>query len=173
MKNNSVLTVSSPFRFKTLFTKPLKYIIQIFTGDATEHAAGYSDGHVLDMSGKYNFKKFTIKQWLKYYGINDARIHIYEPKVPFTRSQVIKMNKYDKSCVGVKYDAFDAAFSALDEIKQIRNLDYKAKGLFCSQQKFNAYVAGLVFTKTKDKISPAELKQILMKSGLFTKRRIK
>ncbi|MFT6151376.1 MAG: hypothetical protein ACJAY9_000765 [Flavobacteriales bacterium] len=172
MKNNSVLTVSSPFRFRTLFTKPLKYIIQIFTWDPTEHAAGYYAGHVMNMSGD-GFEKFTIRKWMKNYAISDAKIHIYEPISPFTKAQISKIKKYNKSCISLKYDALDAAFSALDEIKQIRSLDYKSKGLFCSQQVFNGFVAAGIFPKQKDKVSPAELKQILIKSGLFTKRRIK
>ena len=63
MENNSILTVSSPFRFKTLFTKPLKYIIQIFTADATEHIATYSKGCVMNISG-VGFRKMTFDDWM-------------------------------------------------------------------------------------------------------------
>ena len=76
-KQIAILFVSSPFRFKTLFTKPLKYVIQLFTADATEHAATYSKGLVMNMSGK-GFEQIPFDEWIKHYAINGAKIHIYE-----------------------------------------------------------------------------------------------
>lgn len=164
MQNNSILTVSSPFRFKTLFTKPLKYVIQIFTGDATEHAATYSKGLVMNMSGK-GFERMPFEDWMKEYAVNGAKIHIYEAPKEFEKWQENKMEWFDFDCEELEYDAIYAMFSALDEIKQIRELNYKSKGLFCSQQSFDRLAAGEYFSKQNDKVSPAELKKKLLKSG--------
>jgi hypothetical protein len=164
MQNNSVLTVSSPFRFKTLFTKPLKYVIQLFTADATEHAATYSKGLVMNMSGK-GFEQIPFKNWMEEYAINGAKIHIYESPKEFEKWQENKMEWFDIGCLGLEYDAIYAAYSALDEIKQIRNLDYKSKGQFCSQQAFDRLVAAEYFVKGDDTVSPAELKKKLLKAG--------
>jgi hypothetical protein len=174
MQNNSILTVSSPFRFKTLFTKPLKYVIQIFTGDATEHIAGYSYGLVLNTSGE-GFKRIIFDEWMKYYAINDAEIHEYYPPIPFTKEQENKMTEYDNFCTHFGYGAFDAAITVIDEIKPVRQLlkeiDYKPKGILCSQQRFLALCYAGIFPSQDDTLSPAELKKKLLKAG-WKKRRV-
>ena len=173
MQNNSILTVSSPFRFKTLFTKPLKYVIQIFTGDNTEHIAGYSYGFVLNTSGE-GFKRIIFDEWMNHYAINDAEIHEYYPPIPFTKEQEDKMIEFDNLCVQ-SYGAIDAAITVLDEIKPIRKLliklGYKPKGIVCSQQRFLAFCYAGIFPHQDDTLSPAELKKKLLKAG-WTKRRV-
>jgi len=145
-------------------------VIQIFTGDATEHAATYSKGFVMNMSGK-GFEKIPFDEWMKEYAINGAKIHIYEAPKEFEKWQDNKMEWFDAECVGLKYDAIFAMFSALDEIKQIRDLDYKSKGQFCSQQSFDRLVTAEYLADSIDKITPAELKRILLKAS-WKKRRI-
>ncbi len=163
MIDNSILTVSSPFRFKTLFTKPLKYIIQIFTNDATEHAASYCEGLVMNMSGK-GFEKISFDDWMKEYAVNGAKIHNYECSQKFEKWQKDKMKDFDNDCIGLEYDAIYAIYSDLDTLKEINRLDYKSKGAFCSQQCFDRLVHGEIFEDQINKVTPAELKKKLLKA---------
>jgi len=173
MQDNSILTVSSPFRLKTLFTKPLKYVIQIFTRDETEHAAGYSYGLVLNTSGE-GFRKIPFDKWMKHYAINDAEIREYYPPIPFTKEQEGKMMEFDNLCVQ-NYGAIDAVITVLDDIKPIREflikLNYKPKGILCSQQRFLALCYAGIFPYQDNTLSPAELKKKLLKAG-WIKRRV-
>ncbi len=170
MLNNSIITVSSPFRFKTLFTKPLKYVIQLFTADATEHVASYCDDLVMNISGK-GFEKVPFDLWMKKYAVNGAKIHEYSPSIPFTSAEDIAMRKFNDQCSGSKYNPVYATYSFLDDIKQIRNNWYRPKGAICSQQRFDCLVAAGIFPPQEDKLTPAELKKKLLKSG-WKKRRV-
>ena len=174
MQDNSILTVSSPFRFKTLFTKPLKYVIQIFTADATEHIATHSKGFVMNISG-VNFRKMTFDDWMAEYAINGAKIHAYSPPENLIRGwQENKMEWFDNDCQGLQYDVIYSLTSCLDEIYWIRNIlkkfGYKPKGKFCSQLSYDRLVAGEIFPEQDDKVSPAELKQTLLKAGWKVRR---
>jgi hypothetical protein len=175
MQNNSILTVSSPFRFKTLFTKPLKYVIQIFTWDKSEHVAGYCKGIVSNTSGE-GFKRIDFDKWMEQYAINDAIIHEYYPPTPFTKEQEDKMIEFDDLCIkaGKDYGAVDAIITVLDEIKPIRELliklGYKPRGILCSQQRFVALCYAGIFPYQDDTLSPAELKQKLLKAGWKVRR---
>lgn len=164
-KEIGALFLSSPLRFKTLFTKPLKFIIQLFTGSSIEHAASYCKGQVLNMSGNGG-EMISFDQWMKEYAVNDAKVHFIGKRFS-TEKMANKLLAYNQSCVGKKYDAIAAAYSAIDEIKQVRELDYQAKGTFCSQQAFDGFVEIGLFPKQQDMVSPAELKSKLIKSTSF------
>ena len=164
--DGATLFVSSPFRLKTLFTKPLKYIIQLFTGSKLEHSASYCYGYVLNMGGEGG-EMFNLERWIEHFAVNGAKIYCINPKPLFSDLEVSKLNHYNLSCVGQKYDALGAGFSALDEIKQIRDLDYESQKTFCSKQVFDGYVKIGKFLKQKDFLSPAELKKKLIRSPFF------
>jgi hypothetical protein len=168
MQDFSILTVSSPFSFKTLFTKPLKYVIQIFTGDASEHAAKYQKGFVMNVSAK-GFEKIPFDKWMERYSVNGAKIHEYILPYRLTPHQEELINAFDNKCLDKNYDVPAAMLSVFDEIKFIRILikrfRKKEKGIFCSQQAFSSLVAGGIFPPQQDLVSPSELKKMLIKKG--------
>lgn len=162
----AALFVSSPLRLKTLFTKPLKFVIQLFTDSSIEHAASYCKGLVLNMSGKGG-ELMKFEDWIKEFAVNGAKIHCIEATINMPPNVVDKLYSYNQSCIGKKYDAIAAAYSAIDEIKQVRELDYQTRGTFCSQQCFDGFVEIGLFSPQKDMVSPAELKSKLIKSPYF------
>lgn len=162
----SILFVSSPFRFKTLFTKPLKYIIQIATGNSAEHAASYCDDYVLNVGGK-GIELIKYEDWIKEFAINGAKIHCIELINSPNNICVEDLSKYNKSCIGKKYDTIGAIISPFDNIKLIRNLDHNSNSLICSEQALNGLVRIGLLDKQKDTPTPIELKKILLKSPNF------
>lgn len=162
IKDGSALFVSSPFRLKTLFTKPLKYVIQLATNSNIEHAARYSKGKVLDVSVD-GVMFVGLEEWIKDHSTNGAKIHYIEPKFELPIPILDALTKYDNDCVGIKYDIFGAV-SSVDEFRAIGS---SASKIFCSQQVFNGYVLAGIFPPQKDKVSPIELKKAMLNSSIF------
>jgi hypothetical protein len=95
MKRLAYLTVASPITFKGLFTKPLKFVIQIFTGAPEEHFAHCIDGTVCNVSGE-GLKYIPLDEWMKRYNILGARIHCYELIEDATDEQILAIKTRDK-----------------------------------------------------------------------------
>jgi len=166
MKRLAYLTVASPVTLKGVFTKPLKFVIQIFTAAPEEHIAHCIDGIVCNVSGE-GLEYMLFEEWMERYGVNGARIHALELINDATDEQIKAIKAQDKKDEGKKYDALAAAFSALDNV-----YDIKSEGIYCSHQCENGAVAAGILPSSKDQSSPAELKSRMLKSGKFTRRRI-
>lgn len=195
MKRLAYLTVSSPITIKGLFTKPLKFVIQIFTGAPEEHITHSVDGTIPNVAGE-GMVYMIFAKWMKRYDINGARIHCYELIDDATDEQILAIKTRDKLDEGKPYGAIDAAFTAniLESIiafvkriifffdkpseKEIKKTLKAAeahanKSVVCSCQ--NAH--GLYDAKILPDIqwwlmSPTDLVKAMKKSGKFTKRRI-
>jgi len=152
IENGSALFVSSRFKFKLLFTSPLKYAIHIFTNSRVEHVARYSDGLVLNVQAPVAVI-MTYPEWKKKYKL--SKIYCIEPKEPFSLKDIRKLEKYDNNCEGMGYDVFGAV-SSIDELNFIEADKNK---LFCSSQVYTGYVKVGIFKQSKDKISPIEQKK--------------
>jgi len=162
----SVLFVSSPFRFKTLFTKPLKYIIQIATSSSVEHVASYCNDYVLNVGGE-KIELIKYEDWIKKFATNGAKIHCIDIINSPDDIWVENLSKYNKSCVGKKYDSTGAVISPFDKNQFIHNLDQNSDSIICSEQAMNGLVMIGLIEKPKDIPTPAELKKILIKSPNF------
>jgi hypothetical protein len=166
MKRLVYLTVASPITLKGVFIKPLKFVIQIFTAAPEEHIAHCIDGVVCNVSGE-GLRYIPFKDWMEHYKVNGARIHALELIDDATDEQIEAIKAQDRKDEGKKYDALAAAFSALDNV-----YDIKSEGIYCSHQCDNGVVAAGILPSSKDQSSPTELKSRMLKSGKFTRRRI-
>ena len=166
LKRLTYLTVASPLTLKSIFTKPLKFIIQIFTAAPEEHFAHCIDGIVCNVSGK-GLEYIPFEEWMKHYVVNGARIHALELINDATDEQIEAIKAQDKKDEGKKYDALAAALSALDNVR-----NNEGNGIYCSHQCENGVVAAGILPSSKDQSSPSELRSRMLKSGKFTERRI-
>ena len=94
MKRLAYLTVSSPITIKGLFTKPLKFVIQIVTGAPEEHIAHCIDGTVVNVSGK-GLEYIPFDEWMKHNSGLGQRIHCYELIDDATDEQIAIIKKRD------------------------------------------------------------------------------
>lgn len=140
MKNIHELSIgsyvfcASNFELKTLFTKPLRYVIQAFTGGKEEHVAQIvGQGLIADSTGD-GVRVKTIDEWLKDHVIGyDMNLYAYEPLQALTEGQKKKLLQFWRASEGQDYNALLAAFSVLDKLPFFRRIKIKkARGIFCS-----------------------------------------
>jgi hypothetical protein len=177
MKRLAYLTVASPVTLKGVFTKPLKFVIQIFTAAPEEHIAHCIDGVVCNVSGE-GLEYIPFIGWMERYGVNRARIHAIEPIEEPTQEQIDAIMKVNKEDEGKPYGAIRAGLSAnvMEFIYGLLNLSSKNKDktIFCSGNCAKGNVAaGYLSSDFKWwRASPVDLRKALLKTGKFTRRRI-
>jgi len=187
MKRLAYLTVASPITLKGVFTKPLKFVIQIFTAAPEEHIAHCIDGVVCNVSGK-GLEYIPFEKWMERYEVNRARIHAIEPIEEPTQEQINAIIEVNKSDKGKPYGAFRAGVSAnimefiyvlIDVVCRLFGFENKNdlnrdKTIFCSGNcAKGAVAAGYLQSDFKWwRASPIDLRKVQLKSGKFTRRRI-
>jgi hypothetical protein len=177
MKRLAYLTVASPVTLKGVFTKPLKFVIQIFTAAPEEHIAHCIDGVVCNVSGE-GLRYIPFEKWMERYGVNGARIHAIEPIEEPTQEQINAIIEVNKSDKGKPYGAIAAGLSAnvVEFVYGLLNLSSKNrdKTIFCSGNCAKGAVgAGYLLSDFKWwRASPIDLRKALLKTGKFTRRRI-
>ncbi len=175
MKNLKNLTIgsyifcASKFSFKTLFTKPLRLVIQIFTGGREEHVAQIIAKNLIADSTGEGVRIRTIQDWLEHHVSGyEMELYAYQFLKPLTKGQQKKLTDFWKRSVGEKYNALLASYSALDDLPFFRKIKVKnAEGSFCSMKCAQSLeiIIGKEFLPEK-KINTKELAHLLTSTNL-------
>lgn len=172
MKNGSLITCCSTFSFKTLFRYPLRYIIQIFTGDRIEHVAIYFDNKIAECLFKGGVRIIYLSDWLKEHKSDKMKIYENSFNFDLTESQLEKIKSFVNKNLGKEYSIGEAIVSILpDEIEY--EDDNKT---YCSEFVKECYLEGGILPPSfKNKnLNPGELLRTLKRLNLFAaKNRIK
>ena len=167
IKDGSTIYSSTSLNFKSLFTKPLKFVIQLFTSSSMEHTLFYIDGRVLEINGNKKGAQFKpIKQWVDEYVTKHTKLHITELKEDLNLEQTELAIRYCESQIGVKYSTVQASRSWLDNFFKGLNKD-KQLNQYCSGQTYNCYVALGILPKLDYALTPVELLDYQIISGKF------
>jgi hypothetical protein len=168
IKDGSAIFCCSRITLRGFFTKILRYVIQLFTASAPEHTTFFVNNKVSEING-HGAVFIPYDEWYKSVD-KETKLYVVEPLFEFSSKQIKAMDDFCQLAVGRKYGAGGAIYSFLDEIKLIRDLDYKSKKEFCSGLTFKCFVAGGIFSPQEDKLTPIELRKKLTKSGIFTRK---
>ena len=155
IKNGSTIYSSTSLNFKSFFTKPLKFVIQLFTSSSIEHTLFYINGKVLEINGE-GTKFKPLQQWINEYVTPNTKIHVAELKNDLSEEEKQKAISFCESQIGVKYSALQASYSLLDNLFKGLNKD-KELNQYCSGQVYNCYIATGILPKLDHTLTPAEL----------------
>jgi hypothetical protein len=164
--NGSMVGFESKYSFKHLKTKPLHYLIQLFTGSRLHHVGIMCDGFIYEAknpevsASSLQYKTQEISKHVK--------LHVFEPQKKFTKIQTDKLRKDLNKQLGKEYSTTEAAFSIITAIlcqKKPNN-----EKMFCSKLVFYAY-RNLFPRKLENYLprtmSPEEVKKVLQKEGFL------
>jgi hypothetical protein len=112
--NLAVIFCYAKFDWKILFTKPLRYIIQLFTGKYC-HCAIYLNDYISDATGK-GVKKAINYEWFSNYQDNNKniKIEIFYLLKPLSPDQIESVNTFINKNIGIKYSVLEAVISPID-----------------------------------------------------------
>ena len=167
IKDGSTIYANTKINFRSLFTKPLKFVIQFFTSSIFEHTLFCVDGKVLEING--DDTKFTsFDSWLEGNAEEYVKFSCKELIHNLSEDEKAHIISYCESQVGVKYSAYQASMSWLDDVFAVFKKD-SSFNRYCSGQVFNCYVAMGIFPKENESLTPRELLSYQSKSGKFNK----
>jgi len=137
LPNATRVGFSSRYNLKHLITKPLHYLIQMFTGSKLHHEGIMCDGMLYE-AGNKGVRKIPFEQKLK--EIDDCiDVIIFKPTKLLTLNQLIAFRIDLESQLGKQYSATEAFFSILTGILFLTKSEPKNKKQFCSKLVFRAY----------------------------------
>lgn len=167
---------SSRYSTKHLLTKPLHYLIQIFTGSKLHHVGIMCDNLLYEAMYSTGVRKIPLA--VKLDEIDDCvDVIIFEPTNKLTPSQSKELKIDLENQVGKQYSTLQAFLSILTAILflGLRKLEPKNKLQFCSKLVFkadqNIYPEILkgILPRT---LNPEECKKVLRKAKLIKPGRI-
>lgn len=140
LPNATIIGFSSRYNTKHLITKPLHYLIQIFTGSRLHHMGIMCDGFLYEAMAKTGVRKIPLT--VKLDEIDDCvDVIIFKPTNRLTSSGLKEFRIDLDNQVGKKYSTKEAFLSILTAVLclGLRNSKPKTKEQFCSKLAFYAY----------------------------------
>lgn len=140
LSNGTIIGFSSRYNTKHLITKPIHYLIQIFTGSSLYHVGIMCDSLLYEATAKTGVRKVPLA--VKLDEIDDCvDVIIFKPTNKFTPSQLIDFRIDLDNQVGKQYSTKEAFFSILTValFLGLRKSNPKNKETFCSKLVFRAY----------------------------------
>ncbi len=124
--SGAILAYHQSFQWKALFTKPLRFVIQLFTGEYS-HVGIYIGGEIYEMIGA-GFKVSSISSWIKEHEKSRLKCYFYNLRNPLNLPEQLKAISFIEKFKIVKYGAGAAALSPIDNSA----LKINSKNTFCS-----------------------------------------
>ena len=140
LPNATIVGFSSRYNTKHLLTKPLHYLIQIFTGSKLYHVGIMCDGLLYEALGSTGVRKITLKQKLK--EIDDCvDVITFKPTDLVTLYKLTGLKIDINNQIGKQYPTLQAFFSTITAILflGLRKSKPKSKKQFCSKLIVYAY----------------------------------
>ena len=145
LKQLAYISYSQNFSWQVLFTKPLRYVIQFFSGKdyvykkSWCHSAVFFDGKVVDMTGK-GFRLTNLDEWKQEHYVKGLEIYAWNLTKELLPEQESKVREEIATLLQdpLHYNALDAAISAIDNSV----IKSKAHNKFCSSVAESLFIAG-------------------------------
>lgn len=167
IKDGATIYVSTKINPLSLFTKPLKFLIQLVTTSKFEHVLIYIDGKVSEITGEGGeFESF--QSWLKDHSGKYTKFYYKNLTTNLNEDEKTWGINYCKLQVGLKYSAYQASMSWLDDVFSAFKKD-SSFARYCVGQSFNFYVAIGRLPHENESLTPAEFLDYQSKSGKFNK----
>lgn len=169
LKNGALITFHTKFSLKMLFTKPLRFVIQLFTASKYEHLAIYNAGKISHIVG-VGVQTLKIKDFIKQHIPKDRIAIAHNLIKPLTLKQAIKLSIFFKKNKDLKYSALEAAESR----KALSWIGYDSKNASqCTQYVADAYVCLGILDERKGFYYPNELLKKMVKLNLISSTKIR
>lgn len=132
MKSGTVIAFNSKYKTKHLFTKPLHYGIQLFTGSKYHHLGIVCKDWYYEAMGSYGVRKIRFAQKIE--EIDDCVIpYFFTPSTILSKEQEDFLERDLDAQIGKRYSAWEAFLSILTAIIIFDKDDIKTKKMFCSK----------------------------------------
>ena len=174
-----ILAFDSVFTWKHLFTKPVKWIIKLFTGSDYNHVAyAYSYADRKQFINQAIGSGYESINYMNCFKKRHSKIFAYEITVPIN-FELLHKDTIPK--IGLPYGAEEAAYSVIDRIpilnyiyRKIFKVSQNDKDLFCSQDViFELQRQGyLGYIKDSNNINPEECIKLILKYSLCNSNKI-
>ncbi len=171
LTNSTVVGFSSRYNTKHLITKPLHYLIQIFTGSNLHHVGIMCDGLLYEAMASTGVRKIPLEDKLK--EIDDCvDVIIFKPINRLRPSELEEFRIDLENQVGKQYPTAQAFFSILTAVLflGLRKSKPKTKEQFCSKLVFYAFqniFPGILKGILPRTINPEECKKVLRVANLI------
>ena len=132
MKSGTLIAFNSKYKTKHLLTKPLHYVIQLFTGSKFHHKGIICKDWYYEAMGSYGVRKIRLAQKIE--EIDDCVFpYFFSPKIILTKEQEDSLERDLDAQVGKQYSAWEAFLSILTAILIFDKDEIKTKKMFCSK----------------------------------------
>lgn len=165
----AIITCNSDFTLKTLFTKPLRYVIQLFAGQPEHVFLSLGSGLFFEATGE-GTHIIEASDWVKSHKTPEMLVAAYCLTYPLDPEDQQKLFDICKGMVGRPYSAALAAYSAFDKIWPFSKLKIESKNReFCSSVCWECLESlGTLPKKEGFKINPKELVNYCNKNDITT-----
>ena len=153
IESGAIITYSAKYGFRHLISKPMHYLIQIFTGSKKHHMGGICNGWYFEATAKNGVRKILFETKLKELS-KYVSYEIHPPKRHLTKEQEESMFIDLNNQVGKKYSALEALVSIFTALLFLDSRKVKNKKMFCS--KLWVYAVKNICSKLLKDIFPRE-----------------
>tara|TARA_R110000737_G_C14595333_1_gene488216 strand:+ start:709 stop:1236 length:528 start_codon:yes stop_codon:yes gene_type:complete len=131
IESGSIITYSAKYGFRHLVSKPMHYLIQIFTGSRKHHMGSICNGWYFEATKKNDVRKILFETKLKELS-KYVSYEIHPPKRHLTKEQEESMFINLNNQVGKKYSALGAFLSILTAALFLSKKKLRTEEWFCS-----------------------------------------
>lgn len=164
IENGALILVHAGLSIKNLFTKPLQYVIQLFTGRYCHVAIGFMN-NIVDSTGD-GVQMMTRKDWLKKHKSKAHKIEVFNLKRKLTTDEIATLHRFIDKQLGKPYSPFEALISPFDN----SIIKYNSENWFCSEL-YSACLQEInLLPKLKTKDDPNELHRRMYRRDLIERR---